>query len=111
MFSIAEFVLTYNQANRAVAILCNHKRTAPKSFDEQMQKADEKIQDKMDKIKEKQKEVKRKKSVSIKLSLKNCFFEQIVMSMKLFLLGWPNYTRKFSIFEGKKLKIYLLQLV
>lgn len=60
--TIAEFVLTYNQANRAVAILCNHKRTAPKSFDEQMQKADEKIQDKMDKIKEKQKEVKRKKS-------------------------------------------------
>merc|ERR1712130_1004530 len=44
--TVAEQVLTYNQANRAVAILCNHKRTAPKTFDDQMKRADEKIEDK-----------------------------------------------------------------
>ena len=34
--SVAEKFLSYNRANRAVAILCNHQRTAPKSFDQQM---------------------------------------------------------------------------
>jgi len=56
--SVAEYVLTYNNANRQVAILCNHKRTAPKTFDDQMKKAEEKISDKEEKIKEKKKELK-----------------------------------------------------
>lgn len=30
-------VLTYNRANRAVAVLCNHQRAAPKQFDKQME--------------------------------------------------------------------------
>ena len=64
-FRIAEYVLTYNQANRAVAILCNHKRTAPKTFDDQMKRADAKIEDKEIKIEEKRKEVKQAKRVSI----------------------------------------------
>lgn len=59
--TIAEYVLTYNQANRAVAILCNHKRTAPKTFDDQMKRADAKIEDKEIKIEEKRKEVKQAK--------------------------------------------------
>ena len=29
--------LQYNRANRAVAILCNHQRAAPKMFDKQME--------------------------------------------------------------------------
>lgn len=29
-------LLQYNRANRAVAILCNHQRAAPKTFDQQM---------------------------------------------------------------------------
>ena len=56
---VAEQVLTYNQANRAVAILCNHKRTAPKTFDDQMKRADEKIEDKEQKIAEKKREMKK----------------------------------------------------
>jgi len=30
-------VLTYNRANRVVAVLCNHQRAAPKGFDKQME--------------------------------------------------------------------------
>ncbi|XP_074488002.1 DNA topoisomerase I, mitochondrial [Sebastes fasciatus] len=32
----AEKLLSYNRANRAVAILCNHQRAAPKTFDQSM---------------------------------------------------------------------------
>ena len=30
-------MLSYNRANRAVAILCNHQRAAPKNFSKQME--------------------------------------------------------------------------
>ena len=32
----AEKLLSYNRANRAVAILCNHQRAPPKTFDQSM---------------------------------------------------------------------------
>ena len=35
--SVSEKMLQYNRANRAVAILCNHQRAAPKTFDKQME--------------------------------------------------------------------------
>jgi len=38
-----EKVLFYNKCNREVAILCNHKRTPPKTFQESMGKIDDKI--------------------------------------------------------------------
>lgn len=59
--SIAEKVLAYNRANRAVAILCNHQRTVPKGFEGQMEKLKEKIRDKEDQIKQAQKELKKAK--------------------------------------------------
>ena len=34
--SVAAKFLQYNRANRAVAILCNHQRSAPKTFDKQV---------------------------------------------------------------------------
>lgn len=34
--SVAEKLLSYNRANRAVAILCNHQRAPPKTFDQSM---------------------------------------------------------------------------
>ena len=34
--SVTAKFLQYNRANRAVAILCNHQRAAPKTFDKQM---------------------------------------------------------------------------
>lgn len=41
--SVAEKVKDYTDANREVAILCNHKRTVPNSHAEQMGKMSEKV--------------------------------------------------------------------
>ncbi len=41
--TIAEKVKEYNEANRRVAILCNHKRTVPASHEGQMEKLAEKV--------------------------------------------------------------------
>lgn len=34
--NVAEMILSYNRANRAVAILCNHQRAPPKTFEQSM---------------------------------------------------------------------------
>lgn len=47
-------VVAYNDANRKVAILCNHQRTAPKSFDNTL----EKMNAQLDQFKEQLKELK-----------------------------------------------------
>lgn len=39
----AEKILEYNRANRAVAILCNHQRAAPKSHEDSINKLSEKV--------------------------------------------------------------------
>eukprot|EP00463_Aulacantha_scolymantha_P005197 TRINITY_DN6516_c0_g1_i1.p1 TRINITY_DN6516_c0_g1~~TRINITY_DN6516_c0_g1_i1.p1 ORF type:complete len:79 (+),score=7.02 TRINITY_DN6516_c0_g1_i1:81-317(+) len=41
--SIPQKVLSYNRANREVAILCNHQRSVPKAFAGQMEKLSQKI--------------------------------------------------------------------
>lgn len=41
--SIEDKVKDYNDANREVAILCNHKRTIPNTHAEQMEKMTEKV--------------------------------------------------------------------
>ncbi|XP_030244302.1 DNA topoisomerase 1 [Drosophila navojoa] len=41
--SVAEKLLTYNRANRAVAILCNHQRSVPKGHQKSMENLKEKI--------------------------------------------------------------------
>lgn len=51
-------LLSYNRANRAVAILCNHQRAPPKTFDQQMSNLQEKIQAKEDAIAECRDEIK-----------------------------------------------------
>jgi DNA topoisomerase I len=48
--TVEEKVLFYNNANREVAVLCNHQRTPPKSFGEQMQKMDDKLKELKDKL-------------------------------------------------------------
>ncbi|KAL1767257.1 DNA topoisomerase I, mitochondrial isoform X1 [Sigmodon hispidus] len=42
--SITSKVLAYNRANRAVAVLCNHQRAIPKTFEKSMQKLQQKIE-------------------------------------------------------------------
>ena len=36
-------MLSYNRANRAVAILCNHQRAVPKNFSKQMENLQTKV--------------------------------------------------------------------
>lgn len=36
-------ILSYNRANRAVAILCNHQRAPPKTFEKSMQNLQAKV--------------------------------------------------------------------
>ena len=55
-------MLSYNRANRAVAVLCNHQRAAPKTFDKQMENLQEKIDKKHLDIKEAKKGLKAIKS-------------------------------------------------
>ncbi|KAG5877637.1 DNA topoisomerase 1, partial [Gonioctena quinquepunctata] len=53
-----EKILFYNRANRAVAILCNHQRSVPKSHEKWMEKLKEKIEAKRDLIKDAERQVK-----------------------------------------------------
>lgn len=56
--SLSEKLLSYNRANRAVAILCNHQRAVPKGHQKSMEKLKEKIDAKRDQIKEAERSVK-----------------------------------------------------
>ena len=55
---------SYNRANRAVAILCNHQRAVPKTHDKSMENLQGKIEAKQDAIKEAQKQVKSAKKAT-----------------------------------------------
>jgi DNA topoisomerase-1 len=57
-------LLSYNRANRAVAVLCNHQRAVPKTHDKSMENLNTKIEAKQDTIKEAQKAVKHAKKAS-----------------------------------------------
>jgi len=50
--SPAELLLAYNRANRAVAVLCNHQRSVPKSFEKSMENLHSKIKDKKKQMKD-----------------------------------------------------------
>ncbi|RWS14571.1 DNA topoisomerase 1-like protein [Dinothrombium tinctorium] len=59
--SLPEKILAYNRANRAVAVLCNHQRSIPKTFDKQMDNLNNKIGDKKEQISAVKKELKKAK--------------------------------------------------
>merc|ERR1712130_858183 len=56
--NVAAKMLSYNRANREVAILCNHQRAVPKTFDKSMENLAAKIEAKQDAIKEAEKKFK-----------------------------------------------------
>ncbi|KAJ8920577.1 hypothetical protein NQ315_004716 [Exocentrus adspersus] len=56
--TVAEKILAYNRANRAVAILCNHQRSVPKGHEKSMGKLKEKIEAKKEAIKDAERQVK-----------------------------------------------------
>jgi DNA topoisomerase-1 len=51
-------MLSYNRANRAVAVLCNHQRAVPKSHDTSMANLQAKIDKKMEEVEKAEKEYK-----------------------------------------------------
>lgn len=51
-------LLAYNRANRAVAILCNHQRSVPKSHEKSMENLKAKIEAKKNQISDIKKELK-----------------------------------------------------
>lgn len=55
-------ILSYNRANRAVAILCNHQRAPPKTFEKSMQNLQTKIDAKKDAISAARRDVKSAKA-------------------------------------------------
>ncbi|XP_017342285.1 DNA topoisomerase 1 [Ictalurus punctatus] len=55
-------ILSYNRANRAVAILCNHQRAPPKTFEKSMQNLQAKIDAKKDQLSAAKKELKSAKA-------------------------------------------------
>ncbi|KAG0711669.1 DNA topoisomerase 1 [Chionoecetes opilio] len=57
-------ILQYNRANRAVAVLCNHQRAAPKSFDKSMENLQKKIADKRELVEETERECKQLKKAA-----------------------------------------------
>ena len=56
MFEFIIQILSYNRANRAVAILCNHQRAVPKSFAKSMENLRKKIDEKREAIEKSEKE-------------------------------------------------------
>lgn len=56
--SVAEKILAYNRANRAVAILCNHQRSVPKTHAKSMENLKAKIDAKREAISEAEIQVK-----------------------------------------------------
>ncbi|KAM5157118.1 DNA topoisomerase I, mitochondrial [Mantella aurantiaca] len=65
--NVAAKILSYNRANRAVALLCNHQRALPKTFEKSMQNLQAKIDAKEAQLKEAKKELKRAKADHKKL--------------------------------------------
>lgn len=59
--NINEKLLAYNRANRAVAILCNHQRAVPKTFEKSMENMKEKLEEKRKQIKDTEKDLKNAK--------------------------------------------------
>ncbi|XP_060133542.1 DNA topoisomerase I, mitochondrial isoform X3 [Zootoca vivipara] len=60
--NVAAKLLSYNRANRAVAILCNHQRATPKTFEKSMQNLQAKINVKRDQLCDAKLELKRAKA-------------------------------------------------
>ncbi|XP_039207298.1 DNA topoisomerase 1 [Crotalus tigris] len=60
--NIAAKILSYNRANRAVAILCNHQRAPPKTFEKSMMNLQSKIDAKKEQLADAKRELKSAKA-------------------------------------------------
>ncbi|PAA83351.1 hypothetical protein BOX15_Mlig010726g2, partial [Macrostomum lignano] len=63
---LAAKILAYNRANREVAILCNHQRAVPKTFEKSMENLSKKLEDKEAAVKAAKREAKQAKALAKK---------------------------------------------
>jgi len=75
--TVAEKVLAYNRANRAVAILCNHQRAVPKTHEKSMENLVNKINNKKEEIKNVKKDLKNLKKGSKDHEKKNATLKRL----------------------------------
>lgn len=80
--SVPEKLLAYNRANRAVAILCNHQRSIPKTHQKSMETLKEKIRLKREQVKDCEKEYKVKFYNFYKIDFILKFFSLIFQDLK-----------------------------
>ncbi|MEE6462973.1 hypothetical protein FKM82_005722 [Ascaphus truei] len=59
--NVAAKILSYNRANRAVALLCNHQRALPKTYEKSMQNLQAKIDAKKEQLRDAKSELKKAK--------------------------------------------------
>ncbi|XP_065827518.1 DNA topoisomerase I, mitochondrial-like isoform X2 [Oscarella lobularis] len=104
--SVAEQLLSYNRANRQVAILCNHQRSIPKTFEQQMERLGDKIKDKVEKIAAAEKELKSLKKSSSKHSRQRKKIYALFQNLSRYLSS--EVTKKANAVE--RLKTQLRQL-
>lgn len=71
--SVHEKMLAYNRANREVAVLCNHQRAVPKTYEQSMEKLKIKKKEKKAEIKEIEGDLKKARLISTFTALKLCF--------------------------------------
>jgi len=69
--SIDARVKAYNDANRTVALLCNHQKTVSKNFDAQVSKMQDALKQKLDRLKELEDNLKRVKNNREPLEVKD----------------------------------------
>uniref|UniRef100_A0A8C2BMX4 DNA topoisomerase I n=1 Tax=Cyprinus carpio TaxID=7962 RepID=A0A8C2BMX4_CYPCA len=62
VYNVPAKILSYNRANRAVAILCNHQRAPPKTFEKSMQNLQTKIDAKKEQLADAKRELKSAKA-------------------------------------------------
>ncbi|XP_043828999.1 DNA topoisomerase 1-like [Dromiciops gliroides] len=93
--SIPAKVLSYNRANRAVALLCNHQRTPPKTFEKSMLNLQTKIEAKKDQLAEAQRDLKSAKAEA-KL-LKDAKSENVLEAKKKAVQRLEEQLRKLEL--------------
>ena len=77
--SVSAKMLSYNRANRAVAVLCNHQRAVPKAFEKSMENMQNKIKAKKSNIKQVKKDI---KSINTEYKQENCAKTKILLDKK-----------------------------
>ena len=90
---IPQKVLSYNRANREVAILCNHQRAVPKTFDKSMANLQEKVDTKRQAVKDAEEDCKEAKRAA-----------------KSSMAGKANYDKKMKAVERLKEQLHKLEI-